>query len=236
MTLARGVLADSGSESKAASGPIAVVVSLLHNATELGALTPEAAAAHTRHAEQALMAYQGERAGLLLPSVAMTDNLTPLDYARAVLAKADLTEGPYRWRRFDCIAWLADAEGTHRVEHGLPTSAPPKTLEQRVTRLTPPLCKFLLRHLGETTRYEPFSDTSHKGLETAPLAHQAWTMARAHRLLGPAPLGEGARTLLSALTSDLVFDEAERVWIRGDGGTSISEAAFVLLALLEIRR
>ena len=82
-------------------------------------------------------------------------------------------------------------------------------------------------------RYEPFTDTSHKGLDTAQLAHQAWMMARAHRQLGPAPLGEGARTLLTALTSDLVFDEAERVWIRGDGGTSISEVALVLLALLE---
>ena len=30
-----------------------------------------------------------------------------------------------------------------------------------------------------------------------------------------------------------MFDEAERVWIRGDGGTSISEVALVLLALLE---
>ena len=122
--------------------------------------------------------------------------------------------------------------GTSRVEHGLPRGGSRRRSRSR-TRLTQPLCKFLLRHLGETTRYEPFSDTSHKGLDTALLAHQAWTMARAHRLLGPAPLGQGARTLLSALTSDLVFDEAERVWIRSDGGTSISEASFVLLALLE---
>jgi hypothetical protein len=114
-----------------------------------------------------------------------------------------------------------------------PARVPPKVLAQRVTQLTQLLCKFLLRHLGETVRYEPFTDTVHKGLDTALLAHQAWTMARAHRQLGPAPLGEGARTLLSALTSDLVFDEAERVWIRGDGGTSISEVALVLLALLE---
>jgi hypothetical protein len=103
-----------------------------------------------------------------------------------------------------------------------------------VARLTPPLCKFLLRHLGSTARYEPFTDATHAGLDTARLAHQAWTLARAHRKLGPAPLADGARTLISALTSDLVFDEAEHVWIRADEGPSISQISFVLLALLEM--
>jgi orotate phosphoribosyltransferase len=230
---ARSALAASRSEPQADSEPLAVMVSLLHGATELGELTPEGAVAQTRHAEQSLMAYRGEQVGLLLPSAAVTGNLTPIEYARAVLNTAGLMEGPYRWRRFDCVTWLADAGGVRRVDHGLPVGTPPKALAQRTTLLTQALCKFLLRHLGETVRYEPFSDTVHKGLDTALLAHQAWAMARAHRKLGPAPLGEGARTLLSALTSDLVFDEAERVWIRGDGGTSISEVSFVLLALLE---
>ncbi|HYI02559.1 MAG TPA: hypothetical protein VD972_41870 [Hyalangium sp.] len=233
VALAGSALAEAGSGAPGTGEPLAVTVSLLHGSTELGELTPEEASAQTRHAEQALMAYQGEKSGLLLPSEAVTGNLAPLDFARAVLDKAGLTEGPSRWRRFDCVTWMADASGTHRVEHGLPVGPLPKALVQRMTRLTQPLCKFLLRHLGETTRYEPFSDTVHKGLEAAVLAHQAWTMARAHRLLGPAPLGEGAQTLLTALTSDLMFDEAERVWISSDGGTSISEASFVLLALLE---
>lgn len=233
VTLARNVLADSAAGAPAAGGALAVTVSLLHNATELGRMSPEAAAEQTRHAEQALMAYLEDRSGLLLPSVAVTDNLSPLEYARAVLAEAGLAEGPVRWRRFDCVTWLADAQGTSPVEHGLPVGPPPKAFNEQATRMTQALCKFLLRHLGETTRYEPFSDTAHKGLDTALLSHQAWTMARAHRVLGPAPLGQGARTLLLALTSDLAFDEAERVWISADAGTSISEASFVLLALLE---
>jgi orotate phosphoribosyltransferase/AMMECR1 domain-containing protein len=233
VTLVRSALGASHSEPQVSDEPLAVTVSLLHGATELGELTPEEAAAQTRHAEQALMAYQGDREGLLLPSVAVIRNLTPIEYVRAVLNTAGPMEGPYRWRRFDCITWMADAGGIRRVEHGLPVGTPPKALTQRTTQLTQALCKFLLRHLGETTRYEPFSDSAHKGLDTALLAHQAWTMARAHQKLGPAPLGEAARTLLSALTSDLAFDEAERVWIRGDGGTSISEVSLVLLALLE---
>lgn len=119
------------------------------------------------------------------------------------------------------------------AEQKPPVGAPPKSLAEGVSRLTPPLCKFLLRHLGATARYEPFSDTAHQGLDTARLAHQAWTLARAHRRLGPAPLGEGARTLISALTSDLVVDDAEHVWVRADEGPSISQVALVLLALLE---
>jgi hypothetical protein len=124
-------------------------------------------------------------------------------------------------------------EGAPRAESVLPGGAPPRSLEEGVARLTPPLCKFLLRHLGETARYEPFSDIAHPGLDTAQLAHQAWAIARAHKLLGPAPLGEGARTLISALTSDLVFDEHERIWIHSNTGPSIAEVALVLLALLE---
>ncbi|MDY7227769.1 AMMECR1 domain-containing protein [Hyalangium rubrum] len=120
-----------------------------------------------------------------------------------------------------------------RVESKPPVEASPKTLGESVSRLTPPLCKFLLRHLGATARYEPSSDAIHQGLDTARLAHQAWALARAHRKLGPAPLGEGARTLLTALTSDLVFDDTEHVWIRADEGASISQVALVLLALLE---
>jgi orotate phosphoribosyltransferase len=122
------------------------------------------------------------------------------------------------------------AEGAEPV---LPGGAPPKSLAEGVARLTPPLCKFLLRHLGETARYNPFSDVAHPGLDTAQMAHQAWSIARAYKLLGPAPLGEGARTLITALTSDLVFDEDEHIWIHSEQGPSISEAALVLLALLE---
>lgn len=233
VTLAQEALEEARSAPQGASEPLAVTVSLLHRGTELGELSPEDAAAQTCHAEQALMAYRGEQSGLALPSETITGNLSPLDFARAALGKAGLTEGPYRWRTFECVTWLADEHGVHRVEHGLPVGVAPKVLAQKSTQLTQQLCKFILRHLGETVRYEPFTDTAHKGLDTAQLAHQAWTMARAHRQLGPVQLGEGARTLLSALTSDLVFDEAERVWIRGDGGTSISEVALVLLALLE---
>jgi hypothetical protein len=113
-------------------------------------------------------------------------------------------------------------------------SAAPKSPAAGASRLIPSLCKFLLRHLGSTARYEPLLDTAHAGLDTARLAHQAWTLARAYRKLGPAQLGDGARTLLTALTSDLVSDEAEHVWIRADEGQSISQIAFTLLALLEL--
>ena len=58
---ARSVLAASRSEPQASSEPLAVTVSLLHGATELGELTAQEAAAQMRHGEQALMAYKGDR-------------------------------------------------------------------------------------------------------------------------------------------------------------------------------
>lgn len=233
VTLAQAALADSRFQAEHSEGHLAVTVSLLHEPTELGEQTPEEIVDRTRHAEQALMAYQGQHAGLLLPSVAVTDNLSPRAYAYAVLDKAGITQAPYRWCRFDCTTWLADATGARRARYGLPVGTAPKSLAEGVKRLAPLLCQFLLRHLGETARYEPFADVVYQGLDTARLAHQAWTLARARRLLGSEPLGEAATRLLGPLTQEPVTDSAGRVWIRSAEGSSIAEVAFVLLALLE---
>jgi len=233
VTLAQAALADSRFQREESEGHLAVTVSLLHSPTELGEQTPEEIVDRTRHAEQALMAYQGQHAGLLLPSVAVTDNLSPRAYAYAVLDKAGITQAPYQWCRFDCTTWLADSAGARRVEHGLPAGVAPRSLAEGVKRLAPLMCQFLLRHLGETARYEPFADVVYQGLDTARLAHQAWTLARAHRLVGSAPLGEGASKLLASLTQDPVTDSSGRLWIRAAEGPSIAEVSFVLLALLE---
>ncbi len=140
----------------------------------------------------------------------------------------------YKVQEFSEPSAPAPAREAPRAKTAVAKSTAPKSPAAGASRLIPSLCKFLLRHLGSTARYEPSTDTAHGGLDTARLAHQAWTLARAHRKLGPAPLGDGARTLLTALTSDLVPDEAEHVWIRADEGQSISQIAFTLLGLLEL--
>ena len=233
MLFRSAVLTDTRFDSAPAEGSLAVTLSVLHDPLELGEQTPEEILERNRHAEQALMAYQGERAGMLLPFVAVTDNLSPLDYARAVLDKAGITQGPVQWCRFDCSTWLADATGVRGVKHGLPVGAAPRSLAEGVERLTPLLCRFLLRHAGETSRYEPFADVLYQGLDTSRLAHQAWTLARARRLLGRKELGEGAAKVLATLLRERFTDSTGRVWIRAREGASISEVAFVLLALLE---
>jgi orotate phosphoribosyltransferase len=161
-----------------------------------------------------------------------------LEHARLQNARL-LPEEPFTLYRFKAQEAAepgapAPLEQAPRAEKAPAGGPPPKSPAQGASRLIPSLCKFLLRHLGSTARYEPLTDTAHAGLDTARLAHQAWTLARAHRKLGPAPLGDGARTLITALTSDLVFDEAEHVWIRADEGPSISQVSFTLLALLEM--
>lgn len=230
--LARSALADARFDATT-EGPLAVSVSLLHDPLELGVQTPEEILERNRHGEQALMAYQGERGGMLLPSVAVTDNLSPLAYAQAVLEKAGITEGPAHWCRFDCATWLAEATGVRRLQYGLPVGTAPRSLDEGVERLTPLLCQFLLRHLAETSRYEPFSDVIYQGPATTRLAHQAWTLARAHRLLGARELGAAAGKVLTSLLQERLTDGTGRVWIRANEGASIGDVAFVLLALLE---
>jgi AMMECR1 domain-containing protein len=74
----------------------------------MGQAPPEEIVSYYRHGEQALMVYQGQQFGLLLPFVASAWNLDAVSYANAVLEKAGLSEPPYYWCRFDCTTWLAN--------------------------------------------------------------------------------------------------------------------------------
>ena len=49
-----------------------MTVSLLHGHVDLGAVDPREVPRYVRHGQQALAVAQGERSGLLLPSVAST--------------------------------------------------------------------------------------------------------------------------------------------------------------------
>ncbi|MGH7868525.1 MAG: AMMECR1 domain-containing protein, partial [Candidatus Dormibacteraceae bacterium] len=74
---------------------IAVSVSFLFNRHEIGEADPEWVVQPTRFADQALQVRQGNRMGIVLPFVAVTNNLTPLGYVREVIDKAGITRPPY---------------------------------------------------------------------------------------------------------------------------------------------
>ncbi len=69
----------------------------------------------TRFGSQVLEVSKGEQSGLLLPYVAVTHDLSPQEYADAVVAKAGLDDGLLHWTRYDCSSWVA---GPRRDEAG----------------------------------------------------------------------------------------------------------------------
>ena len=139
----------------------------------------------TKFGQQALEVRQGDRRGLLLPSVAVTANLTPRGYVDEVIDKAGITRPPYHWTRYDTEAWLADASGPRRLRHGLPVGEPAPTGPEEAERLHGLLLDYSRRHHVQpdegppTGRYEVFADRLRSGLAPARLAYGAWVRATA---------------------------------------------------------
>ncbi len=207
---------------------IAVSLSLLFNRHEIGEASPEWIARPTRFADQALEVRQRDRTGILLPFVAIMNNLTPQEYVYEVIDKAGITRPPYRWTRYDCVTWLADASGVRKMEHGLPQGEPAPTAGAQAERLHRLLVDYARRHHvvegPPTVRYEVFADRLRTGLHPARLAYGAWIKARVG-------LRSGAVDDLGRLGPGRSDDG----WICVDSEPpSISEVAFVVLAHVEL--
>ncbi|HEY2725472.1 MAG TPA: AMMECR1 domain-containing protein, partial [Pseudonocardiaceae bacterium] len=207
---------------------IAVSVSLLFNRHEIGEADPEWVVRPTRFADQALQVRQHDRMGIVLPFVAVTSNLTPLGYVREVIDKAGITRPPYRWTRYDCVTWLADAHRVHRLRRGLPAAAASGSAPTQLRRLRDLLTGYTRHHhVGDgepVSRYEVFADRVRTGVHPARAAYGAWIKARAG--------------LRREAAEDLArFDRGRRPdgWIDlGTGAPTISELAFVILARAEL--
>nr|WP_246323904.1 AMMECR1 domain-containing protein [Petropleomorpha daqingensis] len=164
--------------------PIAVSVSLLFARHEIGTATPEWVEGPTRFADQALAVRQGDRAGFVLPFVAVTHDLSPRGYVLEVIDKAGITRPPYSWTRYDCATWLADGDGVRRLRGALPEGAPAATPAEQRARLEPLLRRYTLRHSVPAdepylVRYEVFGNRLHAGAHPARIAYGAWVKARA---------------------------------------------------------
>ncbi|WP_448627780.1 AMMECR1 domain-containing protein [Geodermatophilus sp. URMC 64] len=205
---------------------VAVAVSLLSARHEIGTASPEWVVGPTRFAEQALAVRQGERAGFVLPSVAVTHNLSPQGYVLEVIDKAGITRPPYTWTRYDCATWLADADGVRRMRHALPEAAPASNPAAQLDRLEPLLRRYTLRHSTSPdepylARYAVFADRLHSGAHPARIAYGAWVEARAGmrreaeddltRLAAPDSIAETAFAALAALALGRTPDVAPLV-------------------------
>ena len=240
--LARAALTDARFETDDAAveaDDVAVSVSLLFDELVIGACTPEEVVRYFRHGHQALMAYGGERVGLLLPFVASMYNLDALGFAREVLVKAGLSEPPFYWCRFDSVTWLADASGVRQLVGGFPRAEEETAgdLGDLLTRRAKLHAEYLLRRQKPDgslyTAYEPFQNRLYEGVDLPRLAHSAWVLARASSVLDDdelkAAAGRAIGYLLSAAT-----EGDEGLWLEaGEQRPSVAELSFLLLALCE---
>jgi orotate phosphoribosyltransferase len=242
--LARAALDDGRFEAKPVSDSsrVAVTVSFLYSPLTLGHFTPEDVVLRVRPGEQTLMAFRGESVGLLLPFVASMHNLERVEFARAVLEKARIKEDePYKWCRFDCATWLADAGGQHPFVGGFPSyDKPESTTRDLVTRLTALHAQYLVRQQKPDgslyLSYEPFQNRLYQGIDLPRLAHAAWVLARVAVRQGSEELSAAADKSIDYLLNK-VSEDGERVWLESEGEeSSVSEVSFLLLALLELRK
>jgi orotate phosphoribosyltransferase len=224
-TIVEAALRDDRFAEAAPSGAdsIAVTVSLLFDPLDLGYSPPEEVGNYYRHGDQALMVYQGERVGLLLPFVAGLWNFDSASFVEAVIEKAGLSEPPYNWCRFDCATWFAGSEGVWPTIGGF---APPQQNLPPVPVLVDGHCKlhlrYLLKHLREDgtffSSYQPFQNRLFEGADPARQAHGAWVLARAHRVFGGDELKNAAGKAIDSLLAGAPDDSA-------------AEISFLLLAL-----
>lgn len=219
-------------------GRVAVSVSFLYNPLTLGPYTPEEVTRPVRHGQQALMVYQGKRVGLLLPFVAVTHNLNPAEFVAELIDKAGITRPPYNWCRFECATWLSDAEGARKLEYGFPHAPESGSLEEMTSRLARLHADYLVRQQEEDgslyLQYEPFQNRLYRGISTPRLAHAAWVMARAHKMMGEPALKDASSNIIDRLLKT-VRDGENGCWLEeGNDEPTVAEVSFLLLALCQL--
>ena len=238
--ITRAALQDQRFDDQPAEGgpdAVAVTVSLLFSPLELGVFSPEDVASRVRHGRHALMVYQHNRVGLLLPFVAVTNNLNRSEFIAEVIDKAGITRPPYHWCRFECASWLADRQGSSLLEGAFPRRSSPLPFAACVDRLATLHVNYLLRQQQDDGSlyffYEPFQDRQHQGMTASRLAHAAWVLARACNVLGGQEL-EDARDRIIAYHSGAVRHAEDGCWLEsGAEPASVAEVSFLLLALCE---
>lgn len=232
-------------------GRLAVSVSLLTRPLRLGHFSPDEVMERVRLGQQALMAVQGEKAGLLLPFVAAQHDHSRGAFARDVLRKAGIDGGQVVWHRFDCSTWIDDGTPPARKLLGaFPARRAPVPVPRRRRELTDrlrSLADYLIFHQrgdGDCyLTYRPLTHHLEHKLDLPRLAHGTWVLARAARILDVPVYEEAARARLAFLDQSRYEDEGGRTWLgRGRGASAhdsktpsgIAELAFTALAHLEL--
>ncbi len=219
---------------------VAVTISVLFDPLEIGHAPPEEVINYYRHGEQTLMVYQGNRIGLLLPFVASFWNLDAVSFAKSVIQKAELTEPPYNWCRFDCATWFAGSSGIWATVGGF--AAPRKDLppiDELIERQGKLHLGYLVKQLREDgsffSGYQPFHNRLFESVDTARQAHGAWVLASAYKAFGGEDVKDAAHKVIDSLVKEgEQRGQAPLPDLFNSGGLfypTVAESSFLLLAL-----
>jgi orotate phosphoribosyltransferase/AMMECR1 domain-containing protein len=215
---------------------ITVSVSFLFNALELGFFSTEEVTHRALSGRHALMAYRDSSFGLLLPSVAVTYNLSAPVFCSEVLAKAGIKGDSAWWCRFDCGCWLADNDGVWRMEGAFKSVSSPAWSGQRIRDTAKQGVRYLLKQQRNdgsfVQNYYPFQHRYAGSTSIQRRAHAAWTLARVYKVLRVEDAAFGAKLTIESLLEKLNLTENE-CWLEADEPASVSELSFLLLALCE---
>jgi hypothetical protein len=139
-----------------------------------------------------------------------------------VIQKAELTEPPYNWCRFDSATWFAGSDGVWPTVGGF--AAPRKDLppvNELIERQARLHLNYLLKHLRDDgsffSGYQPFHNRLFESVDTARQAHGAWVLARAYKAFEGEDLKNAADKVIDNLLPQ-TFD-------------TVAETSFLLLAL-----
>ncbi|MDP1917085.1 MAG: AMMECR1 domain-containing protein [Myxococcales bacterium] len=230
-TLAKAVWSDERFSPRRTKGvSIAVGVSVLTKPFKTGVADAEFMSRPFRFGEQCLEVMQGERRALLLPSVPLTHDLTPLQYTYALVDKAGIEDGDLYWTRLDCDSALATSSRVTKLQHGLPPPDAKESFRKRRAKLLKLATAYLKAHhrpRGEYAgTYRPFSDRVDDGLDPARIAFLAWQKSRVG-------LQREARQDLARLDAErslpvLSFGLLTRLAL-GDHGAKVRETALAIL-------
>jgi orotate phosphoribosyltransferase/AMMECR1 domain-containing protein len=239
-SLAKAVLADVRFSRPEKAKRIAVSVSFLRNRLILGNFSVEEVAQRVRRGEQALMAYQGEKLGLLLPFVAAAADKDTVGFAREVLKKAAIHEPPFGWVRYDCDTWLLDDSGRmHKLQGAFPARRPRARPQAPLVQTARRVGRYLVRQQRGDGKsypfYNPLRNALLDGTDAPRLAHGAWTLACAASVLEDTALAKAARRGLDWLESHRQDDLDGEIWLSPLGTpATVAEVTFALLSHAEM--
>ncbi len=187
---------------------VGVSVSFLTHPLEIGQFSAKDVMNRVQLGEQALMAYQGQRNGFMLPFTVTYFNLSHIGYPLEVIDKAGITRPPYFWKRFDCRSWLAVPDCEPRMLTGMfPNEQPPQNTAEALPDYANLTADYLLNHQLENGslyfRYFPFKDSLEEKTDLLRMSHACWIMARGANQLEKPELQTGALNLFQFVMSRL---------------------------------